>query len=137
MFAVIFTLSGLICILIGLVFVFSSLLERLTGGDERVVALRMEYALAFLLAASLIGSNGFVGAWREPDRQTEVSRIASFSVFLVPLAVGLFVVGWRHRRKQPRLAGSWYFASFAAWATVGWAQAVMLYSFLGFIFLVR
>jgi hypothetical protein len=119
---------GLVCVLIGFVFVLGAVEAGLSRGGAGMVARRLQVGLACLIASSACNVLFVIDAWTNRNDKVLISTVVGYAAFAVPVAVGLFSIGTFLRlHGQAHSAIQWFTAAVVAWASVGWAQTTQMY----------
>jgi hypothetical protein len=122
---------GLICVIVGLLFVVQAVLQFLYRGVSGEVVRSLHIALRLLLTGSLCNFLGIIDAWTNPNEENFVRTVVGYAAFVLPVSIVLFVVSWVLRTQRQVLGAMLTaLASLAVWATVGWAQATQLFGFI-------
>jgi hypothetical protein len=137
MFFVIHMLAGLICIAVGIMYVLGALWTQIFEGGSNRVVLGLKRGLTWLFAGSILDLLDVINAWTNPNERNVFQEFIRYAVYVLPLAIGLFVAGWAVRSRSVQRSIGLLVFSFLVWTSVGWAQTVMLYSWLGFALFFR
>jgi hypothetical protein len=121
-------LVGLACVVTGLTCVLGAAWAGWAEGALERAVQRVQIGLLWLFAGSLCNLPGVMDAWTNPNEKTAIQVVVGYAAFVLPVALGLFVVGLVQRRRgQPSTAVAWFMASFVGWVSVGWAQTAQLF----------
>lgn len=131
-------LIGLICTVIGFVYVIGAVLVMIANGFDDWVSCVLQVGLSWLFAASACNLPGVIGNWAVRSEQSFIQIVVGYAALVLPVALALFIVGAVQRRgNRHGKATAWLLASLLAWLTVGWAQIAQMFLFLVFALIYR
>jgi hypothetical protein len=120
---------GLVCVVLGLLFVSRAGWARLQGGAPEVVLQRLITGLTLVLMGSLCHLPGVLDAWTNPNEKNFGQVVIGYAAFVLPVSLALFIASlWLLQQGRTSSATAAALASFVTWVTVGWAQTLQLFS---------